>query len=142
MSELHAVVALASLADLDDRIRERNRLAAELHGRLAGVPGVSFPRVGEDDRSTFKDCTILVDPEAFGRTADELQAALAAAGIETKRYYNPPVHRMRAYRDVGGRTLLPVTERAADRALTLPLWEGMGTEVARMADAVAAAQRG
>jgi dTDP-4-amino-4,6-dideoxygalactose transaminase len=141
MSELHAVVALASLADLDDRIVERNRLAAELRGRLAGVHGVDFPRVGEGDRTTCKDFTILVDPEGYGRTAAELHQLLTDQGIETKRYYSPPVHRMQAYRDNGGRPLLPVTERAADRVLTLPLWEGMTGEIARIAGSVAAGQR-
>jgi dTDP-4-amino-4,6-dideoxygalactose transaminase len=141
MSELHAVVALASLADLDDRIRERNRLAAELRGRLSVVPGVDFPAIGAHDRTTYKDFTILVDPEVFGRTADDLHRCLTERGIETKRYYSPPVHRMTAYRDQSGRTLLPATERASERALTLPLWEGMNGEIDRIIGGVSAAQR-
>jgi dTDP-4-amino-4,6-dideoxygalactose transaminase len=82
-----------------------------------------------------------VDPEGYGRTAEELHQFLTDQGIETKRYYSPPVHRMLAYRDNGGRPLLPVTERAVDRVLTLPLWEGMTGEIARIAGSVAAGQR-
>jgi dTDP-4-amino-4,6-dideoxygalactose transaminase len=105
------------------------------------VRGIDFPRVCDGDRTTFKDFTLFVDPEEYRRTAADLHARLTAQGIETKRYYSPPVHRMQAYRDNGGRPLLPVTERAAERVLTLPLWEGMGEEIARVAEAVSAGQR-
>jgi len=126
MSELHAVVALASLEDLDERIDRRNALAELYRKALDGIPGVSFPEVDEGDRSTFKDLTILVDPEVFGLDADQLSEALAAEGAETKRYYSPPVHRMTAYRTyLNGNGHLPRTDLAAARALTLPLWSGM-----------------
>jgi dTDP-4-amino-4,6-dideoxygalactose transaminase len=129
MSELHAAVALASLSDLEPRLQAREALAASYREALAGVSGISFPTLPEGDRSTYKDLTILVDPEGFGTDADSLGAALRAEGVETKRYYSPPVHRMVAYRStaqVSG--TLPETEVAAARALTLPLWVGMKDE--------------
>lgn len=143
MSELHAAVALASFEDLEERIGERNALASAYREALGDVPGISFPGVGPADRSTYKDLAVLVDPGAYGRTADELARALAAHGIETRRYYAPPVHRMRAYRGLaGGNGHLPETERASARALALPLWSGMGEErVRRVAAAVAALRR-
>ena len=62
--------------------------------------------------------------------ATALAAALAAEGVQTRRYYSPPVHRQRAYRM--GRPsngALPVTDDAAARVLTLPLWTGMDDEL-------------
>jgi dTDP-4-amino-4,6-dideoxygalactose transaminase len=141
LSELHAAVALASLEDLDGRLVERNALAAAYAEALADVPGIAFPQLADGDRSTFKDLTILVDPEAFGLGADALAAALARRGIDTRRYYNPPVHRMRAYAGLGPHAPLPVTERAAATVLSLPLWTGMGDErVERVADAIRGAR--
>jgi dTDP-4-amino-4,6-dideoxygalactose transaminase len=138
MSELHAAVALASLEDLDERLDERNRLAGEYRDALAGAFGIGFPGVRPGDRSTYKDLTVLVHPEIAGRTASEVGAVLAAQGIETKRYYDPPVHRMRSYRFLGASSqALPVTEFAAERVLTLPLWTGMGAvEIDRVAGAI------
>ena len=50
---------------------------------------------------------------------------LAREGIETRRYYSPPVHAMRAYWLPGCAVgQLPVTDLAAQQALTLPLWVG------------------
>lgn len=121
MSELHAVVGLASLAGLDDRVAHRGALAARFHTAVAGVPGLSSPRVDDGDTSTYKDLTILVDADRFGLTTVQLAAALKAEGVDTRRYYAPPVHRQKAYAGVGGDPL-PVTDRASERVLTLPLW--------------------
>jgi dTDP-4-amino-4,6-dideoxygalactose transaminase len=143
LSELHAAVALASLEDLDERLAERRVIAGRYLDALRDVPGISFPAVRDGDRSTFKDLTILVDPEGFGIHADDLAASLASRGIETRRYYSPPVHRMRAYGYLTGQVAdLPQTDRAADRALTLPLWAGMGErEVGRVATAIQGTRR-
>ena len=137
MSELHAVVALASFEDLDERVERRNDIAAAYREVLGAVPGVSFPSVRSGDLSTYKDFTILVDGEAFGMDAPALSEGLASEGIETRRYYAPPVHRTRAYRAVANGGNLPVTDEAAGRVLTLPLWEGMADEhVAGVAEAI------
>jgi dTDP-4-amino-4,6-dideoxygalactose transaminase len=136
MSELHAATALASFEDLEERIARRNQLAERYRKVLADVPGIDFPAVAEGDRSTYKDFTILIDPDSFGMDA------AAAAGIQTRRYYSPPVHRQRAYRWVGpANGGLPQTDRAAARVLTLPLWtpmadeqiDGVGVAMARLA---------
>jgi dTDP-4-amino-4,6-dideoxygalactose transaminase len=129
MSELHATVALASLEGLEERIETRNRLAEEYRKLLSAVQGISFPEVAEGDRSTYKDFTVLIDPDAFGVSAPEVARALEADGIETRRYYSPPVHRTRAYRPVAAvNGELPATDRASARVLTLPLFESMGEE--------------
>jgi dTDP-4-amino-4,6-dideoxygalactose transaminase len=139
MSELHAALALASLEDLDERLEERNRLAEDYRAVLGEIFGLGFPSIREGDRSTYKDFTVLVHPEIAGTSADELGRALAREGIETKRYYDPPVHQMRSYRFLGcAAQSLPVTEFAAERVLTLPLWTGMrSAEIERVAAGIA-----
>ncbi|HEX5938639.1 MAG TPA: DegT/DnrJ/EryC1/StrS family aminotransferase [Actinomycetota bacterium] len=136
MSELHAVLALASFEDLDERIERRNELAASFREAFSDIPGIAFPKVRPGDRSTYKDLTILVSEPEFGMSADGLGEALAAEGVETRRYYSPPVHRMRAYRSFGG-VHLPATEKAAAQALSLPLWTDMTPDhIERLAEAV------
>lgn len=79
------------------------------------------------DHSTYKDYSILIDAGVFGLDSDAVAEVLRSQGIETRRYYSPPVHAMRAYRQPGAedRASLPVTEWASARVLTLPLWVGM-----------------
>lgn len=138
LSEIHAAIALASLDTLDSRVSRRNALAG-LYGRmLEGTPGLSVPTVADGDRSTYKDLTVLIDPEEFGLDAAALARALALEGIETRRYFHPPVHAMKAYRFMaGGNGSLRNTELAAARVLTLPLWSEMSEDqVVRVAEAV------
>jgi len=142
MSELHAAVALASLEGIDERIARRNAIATAYREALNEIHGIGFPSVRGDDLSTYKDFTILVEARAFGRNATALGEALAAEGVETRRYYAPPVHRTRAYRAVANGGHLPVTDEAAARVLTLPLWEGMTNEqVGLVAEAVTRIRR-
>lgn len=141
MSELHAAVALRSLDGLDERVERRNRLASVYFEALSGVPGIAFPHVREADLSTFKDFTVLVDPGGYGADAVCLAIALGAEGVDTRRYYAPPVHLHRAYRDVEAPPL-PVTDSVVDRVLTVPLWTEMTEgQVERVADAVRRIQR-
>ena len=141
MSEIHAALALRSLEGLDERVARRNALADRYIQALTEVPGISFPAVSRGDVSTYKDFTVLVEEEEFGVDAPSVGRALAAEGIETRRYYAPPVHAQQAYRTVSTEAL-PVTEWAAARALTLPLWSEMEDAAAdRVAAAVARIQR-
>ena len=132
MSEFHAAVALASLEGLEERIVRRNELANLSKSSLADVPGISFPTVREQDRSTYKDLTILVDEDRFGCDATTLGRSLADDGIDTRRYYAPPVHEMRPYRGVkAAHSFLETTVDVASRVITLPLWGEMTDDTVR-----------
>lgn len=138
MSEIHAAIALRSLETLDEQISWRNELARTYREALASVPGLSFPQVRDGDLSTYKDFTMLVDAESLGMDAASLAGALAAEGIDTRRYYSPPVHAMRTYRRLAnGWVSLPHTESASSRAITLPMWSSMtASQVLRVAEAI------
>jgi dTDP-4-amino-4,6-dideoxygalactose transaminase len=137
MSELHATVALASLRGLDAHIDARNALVARFEAQTEGVAGLRTIRPAEGDRSTFKDLTVVVD-EAFGLSAAELQQALAADGVDSRRYYAPPIHRQRAHADRWkAPRALPTTDALAGSVLSPPLWSHLPEEdLDRMAAAI------
>jgi dTDP-4-amino-4,6-dideoxygalactose transaminase len=139
MSELHAAVGLASLDGLDDRIAYRNDLVAAFKARAAGVPGLGYQELRHEDVSTFKDLTLIIDPDSFGICAADLGRSLAAEGIDSRRYYHPPIHRQKAYAHLLKDRELPVTDEMADRVLTPPLYSHMSVDqIGRVADAVVA----
>ncbi len=139
MSELHAAVALASLDGLDERIAHRGALVARFGAGVAGVAGLSLAAVAEGDTSTYKDLTVIVDPEGFGLGAAQLARALKAEGIDSRRYYHPPIHMQKAYASRWPeRRPLPVTEELSTRVLSVPLWSHMtDDQISGVADAVA-----
>jgi dTDP-4-amino-4,6-dideoxygalactose transaminase len=137
MSELHATVALNSLDGLDERIAYRNELVERFRTVTGDLPGLGFQAVDDGDVSTYKDLTVVVDPDAFGMDAATLGTALKAEGADSRRYYFPPIHRQKAYANVRLERELPVTDRIADRVLTPPLYSHMTTEqIDRLADAI------
>lgn len=120
LSELHAAVALESIDLLDDHLARRAALARRYREGLAAVPGITPQVVGPADRSTWKDLTVQVDADDFGLDRDGLVTALAAEGIDTRRYFDPPVHRQTAH--VAAGDPLPVTDRVASRVVSLPMF--------------------
>ncbi|MGH2806294.1 MAG: DegT/DnrJ/EryC1/StrS family aminotransferase [Actinomycetota bacterium] len=138
MSEIHAAVALASFDDLEDRVARRNAVARLYTWELKDVDGIRIPGPRLGDRSTYKDFTILVDEPSFGMDADALALALKAEGIDTRRYFSPPVHEMVAYRSLrGANGHMPATEAISAAVLTLPMWDGISDEqVAGVAAAI------
>lgn len=136
LSELHAAVALSSLGGLDARIEHRNELVRTFAAAVAGVPGLRIATVARRDRSTYKDLTVVLDRDEFGVGGAAAQVALRAEGIDSRRYYDPPIHRQQAY---AGRWLsprpLPVTDDLAAAVVTPPLWSHMDVAtVRRVAD--------
>lgn len=124
MSELHAAVALESLAELDEHLEIRRALADRYCRALGPVPGIRVQRLERDDCSTWKDFTIGVDAEAFGISRDALVTALRADGIDTRNYFDPPVHRQQSHAASVERPL-PVTDRVASEVVSLPLYRSL-----------------
>jgi dTDP-4-amino-4,6-dideoxygalactose transaminase len=120
LSELHAALGLLTLSRIEDALTVRQAKVAQYIRRLAEVPGITFQRVSDQDRSTYKDFAVV-----FGTGEDRYLAetALTAAQVQTKRYFRP-CHQMEAYRPYSHRPL-PVTESLYRRILCLPLFEDL-----------------
>jgi dTDP-4-amino-4,6-dideoxygalactose transaminase len=131
MPEFNALLGLYSLRKLEAAARRRNEVAEVYHEQLGDLPGIGFQEVRAGNRNSYKDFSITVDPEGFGINRDELAIALAAENIDTRKYYDPPVHRQTAYAHFAiNDKALDNTELLATRSLSLPLWSNMDDETA------------
>ena len=138
MSEFHAAMALESLRKFAGSLERRRYLAGLYRTYLEEIPGIGFQEVPVGDVSTFKDFTITVDPERLGLTRDTLARALKAEGIDTRRYFDPPVHQQFAYHHLDGEPL-PTTDEVAASVLSLPMFPDLRNEhVERVADRIGA----
>ena len=64
-----------------------------------------------------------------------LTAAMTAEGIDSRRYFHPPIHRQKAYAGMLDGQPLPVTDQLSARVITPPLWSDMGdADVRALAD--------
>lgn len=127
MSELHAAVGLRSLRGLAAALARRRQYAERLRRTLIQDCGSTFTVQGIPDsvRSNFQNLGVLC--RRRGRAdASAVQAALDRRGIETRRYFWPPLHQLPAY---SGRFSLPVTDEVGAAILCLPLHSWMDASV-------------
>jgi dTDP-4-amino-4,6-dideoxygalactose transaminase len=131
MPEINALLAQHSLNGLESAVQQRNQIAAFYQERLSNLPGLGFQQVRAMNRSTYNDFSIIVESDAFGLSRDELAGALAAENVDTRKYYDPPVHRQTAYSKFAPpKEALPNTDLLSSRILHLPIWSDMNVEIA------------
>jgi dTDP-4-amino-4,6-dideoxygalactose transaminase len=89
MSNLLAALGVAQLRGLDRRI-ERRRVVNEAYRAALGViPGIRFmPRADYGEPNNWLTC-IVVDPEVFGATPEDIRLALEAHDIEARPTWKP-----------------------------------------------------
>lgn len=128
MSEFHALLGLKSLEAVESASIARNRIACSYTELLRPVPGLSFQSIRTEDRSSYKDFSVVVDAESFGLGRDALRWALQADNVDSRRYHFPPVHSHRSYAGFED-AHLPATARVGRSIVSLPIWSNMKQEV-------------
>jgi dTDP-4-amino-4,6-dideoxygalactose transaminase len=117
LDALQAAILAAKLPRLDDDNRRRAALARRYTDGLCDLP-LALPAVRPDGEHVFHLYVVECDE------AEALQRHLAARDIGSAPHYRVPVHRHGGY---AGRVVvpsegLPVTERLAERVLSLPVY--------------------
>lgn len=131
MAEFNALLGLHSLEMLESAVRHRNRVAGIFRENLGQLSCLEFQEIDHENRSAYKDFPVVVDPDLFGLTRDEFAEALAAENVDTRKYYDPPVHRQTAYRKYfSGENTLPNTDLLARNIICLPIWSHMDNAIA------------
>jgi dTDP-4-amino-4,6-dideoxygalactose transaminase len=135
LDPLQAAILRVKLTRLNADIARRQAIATRYSTELAGLAGLSLPRIRETASPVWHQYVIDA-----GERRDALQAKLKELGVATLVHYPVPVHLQPAYKGrialaPGG---LPKTERAALSVLSLPMFPQLEDA---QADAVIAAVR-
>jgi len=137
MPEFNALMGLRSLEMLEKAANSRNETAGLYQEALGRLPGIDFQEVLPGNRNSYKDFSITIEPQQFGMSRHALELALAAENIDTRKYYDPPVHRHTAYQHYYDGQPLPETDWLAAHSLSLPMWSNMGPDTAlRICEAI------
>jgi dTDP-4-amino-4,6-dideoxygalactose transaminase len=137
LDAIQAAVLRVKLAYLD-RWTEGRRRNATRYERLCAehelMERIVLPKTDPANYHVFNQYTIRAQKR------DDLRAYLKERGIGTEIYYPVPMHLQGCYRDLGyHKGAFPVSERAAEEALSLPIYaeltdEQLGYVVQSMAD--------
>lgn len=120
MTGYQAAMGLAQLENIDHIIAEKRRVAATYNKHLANIPGLQRPAEKDWAHNVYWMYAITVDKE-FGRTRNELTAALTKRGIDTRTFFcpmnqQPCLQEIPGFRDVP----CPVADKLWETGLYLP----------------------
>ena len=139
MSELNAILGLASLEMGNDNISRRRELFGMYESRLGRLPGIKFPKTTPGGVVNGVYFTIIIDQDLFGLTRDQLYISLKSDNVDTRRYYYPALHQQSVNSKWADqyKGKLPVTDFMSANTLTLPMFSHMTDEEANgVCDAV------
>ncbi|HET7467799.1 MAG TPA: DegT/DnrJ/EryC1/StrS family aminotransferase [Candidatus Dormibacteraeota bacterium] len=140
LDTIQAAVLRVKLRHLD-RWNASRRTIASLYDELLKDSGVALPRVSGDVEHVYHLYVVQVEER------ERVQRELAEQGISTGIHYPLPIHLQEAYRDAGfDPGSFPVTEAAARRVLSLPMYpelteDGVHRVAAALGRAVSASAR-
>ncbi|MCM2306196.1 MAG: DegT/DnrJ/EryC1/StrS family aminotransferase [Sulfuritalea sp.] len=113
LDEIQAVILRVKLKRLDHFNERRIAIANSYNQQLAGL--IETPHADGHGRHVYHQYTILSDQR------DAIQKVLGDSGIACAVYYPVPLHRQEMFAATHGDVSLPVTERTAQRCLSLPI---------------------
>ena len=126
MSELHAAVGLLSLRKAHELVQSRLDRITVYRERLGKLPGC-WVQAYPNDRTTSGNYFVLFITERARRGRDQVYKALREVGIQSKRYFYPPVHQHSSLTRFPFRVSPQMTHtvKASREALALPLYSHM-----------------
>jgi dTDP-4-amino-4,6-dideoxygalactose transaminase len=135
LSEVGALMALAKLAELEEIVRHRVRIAAAYR---AALPELGLQQV-RGSRVAHQFMPVLL-PAEYASCRGRIMAGLRERGIECRHYFSPHLAEQPYFAEFGVVGELPVTHEIAARQLSLPMADDMTIdEVAEVSAALRAA---
>jgi perosamine synthetase len=126
IDEMSAALGVAQMRRVEEILARRVQVGSWYREELAGVEELRLPRAADwADPAWFVMHLRVRDVSE----RDALIERLTADGIESKAYFDPPIHLQPAYADREGTDLpLPETEAAARTTLIVPFFSTMRRE--------------
>jgi len=116
MDTLQCAVVLGKLEQFGWEVEQRQKIAARYGRLISGLADRAVcPVIRADRTSVYAQYTVQVHERAA------IQSALKDAGIPTAVHYPVPMHQQPAYAALGAYPAMPVSERLAERVISLPM---------------------
>ncbi|NLI53450.1 MAG: DegT/DnrJ/EryC1/StrS family aminotransferase [Clostridiales bacterium] len=128
MNEFQAAMGLLNLKYFEREIEKRGRVAARYRENLAGIEGLSFRPIPDGIRQNYAYLPVTFDPEAFGRTRDEVDKTLNSYGVFARKYFYPLPSEAACYQGRFRPEETPVALAASRRVLTLPMYADLALD--------------
>lgn len=134
MTEIHAAMGLCNLRHVNESIEKRKSLVKIYRELLGDVEGITLCKEQENVVHNYAYFPVVFDPNIYGRTRDEVAAALEKNNIFARKYFYPLTSEFEMYRKKygGDRVHVPVAQKISRNVLTLPLYSELRSEQVEM----------
>lgn len=130
MTDIAAAIGLVQLGKLNRFTEARQRNATMLSAGLKGLSGLVPAITKAGCTHVFHQYTVRAEKR------DQLAAFLKERDIGTGVHYPTPIHKQPYYKELGYRDSMPVSEKAVEEVLSLPVHPALsGADVQRIIDA-------
>jgi perosamine synthetase len=130
MTDIAAAIGLVQLGKLNKFTEARQRNAEMLSAGLKGLSGLVPAITKAGCTHVFHQYTVRAEKR------DQLAAFLKERDIGTGVHYPTPIHKQPYYKELGYRDSMPVSEKAVEEVLSLPVHPALsGADIQRIIDA-------
>lgn len=128
MNEFSAAMGICNMRHINEEIAKRKKVVEKYRELLQDIPGIQLNVIQENVESNYAYFPIVVHPEHYGHTRDDVFAALAEQGIGARKYFYPLTSTIESLRSIYDPNDTPVAQHVANRVLTLPLYANLALE--------------
>ena len=128
MNEFCAAMGICNLRHISEALSSRKTIVEKYRELLCDIDGIQLNAIQKGVKSNYAYFPIVVDPERYGCTRDELAEKLAQNNIYARKYFYPLTNTFECYSGMFDPNDTPLALRVSKRVLTLPLYEELELE--------------
>jgi perosamine synthetase len=126
LTDIQASVGIQQLEKIDWIVGKRRKIASKYHKAFKQIPFLQLPLEKKGYSSNYQSYSIYLKDDC-PVSRNEIMQKMLDAGISTRRGVMT-THRQTAYKEECAGLSLPVSEKACDRSIILPLYVPMKNE--------------
>lgn len=128
MNEFCAAMGICNLRHIEEEITRRKRVTERYRSHLEGINGLQLNPLQKNVRPNYSYFPVVLDPELFGATREEVYTKLEEQGIVARKYFYPLTNTFDCFHGKYDVTKTPIAAKIAERVLTLPLYADLRDE--------------
>lgn len=128
MNEFCAAMGLCNLRHINEAIASRKEAVLRYREQLESVKGIQLSIVQDGVESNYAYFPIVVHPNEFGHTRDDIIKALSEHNIGARKYFYPLTNTVKSFNGAHSAAETPVAAKTSENVLCLPLYEDLGTK--------------
>ena len=127
MPDVLSAIGVVQMGRVEEIAQKRQAIAALYNKAFTNIKGLVTPITASDRTHVYHQYTLRVTSE-FKMTRDEFKNYLTEKGIGSNVYYPRPLYEFPHLTSKNNPALFPVTHKAKDEVLSLPVHPGLTEE--------------